>query len=139
MGHAIEAPLELEAVLPRSRRIPEDGSGPVRARFERARPGAATYVLKEVFVMDERSSTEAHHVVMHRSWWSYLLPIVWVGLGARIVVALVRGESLREDFLSLALVAFVMTTSLLGSRVWLWVSEHWTRFDSTRRPELRHH
>ena len=89
--------------------------------------------------MDQRSSTEADHVVTHRSWWSYLLPIVWAGLGARIVVALVRGESLREDFLSLALVAFFMTTSLLGSRVWLWLSEHWSRFTSARRPELRHH
>ena len=89
--------------------------------------------------MDEHASTEAHHVVTHRSWWSYLLPIVWVGLGARIVVALVRGESLREDFLSLALVAFFMTTSLLGSRVWLWLSDHWGRFMAARHPEPRHH
>ena len=89
--------------------------------------------------MDERSSIEAHHVDTHRSWWSYLLPIVWVGLGARIVVALVRGESLREDFLSLALIAFFMTTSLLGSRLWLWASDHWGRYTSTRRPQLPHH
>ncbi len=77
--------------------------------------------------------------VTHRSWWNYLLPIVWVGLGARIVVALVRGESLREDFLSLALIAFFMTTCVLGSRIWLWFHEHWDRLTLGRRPELKQH
>lgn len=89
--------------------------------------------------MDERSSSEALPHVRHRSWWSYLLPVVWVGLGARIVVALVRGESLRDDFLSLALIAFFMTTSLLGSRIWLWFHERWDRLTLGRHPELRHH
>lgn len=68
-----------------------------------------------------------------RSAWRFLLPIVWAGLGARIVTALLRHESIRDDFLSLALVAFFMTTAVLGSRVWLWLHDHWERF-SSREP-----
>jgi hypothetical protein len=88
--------------------------------------------------MDDRSSQVTQDTT-HRSWWSYLLPIVWIGLAARIVVAMVRGESLHDDFLSLALVAFFMTTALVGSRVWLWFHDHWDRFTLGRRDELRHH
>lgn len=89
--------------------------------------------------MDERSSARTSPGIPHRSRWSYILPVVWVGLGARIVVALVRGESLRDDYLSLALVAFFMTTSVLGSRIWLWFHDHWERLAPGRPPELRHH
>lgn len=89
--------------------------------------------------MDERSSSQASQGIPHRSRWSYILPVVWVGLGARIVVALVRGESLRDDYLSLALIAFFMTTSVLGSRIWLWFHDHWDRVATARHPELRHH
>ena len=75
--------------------------------------------------MDDRSSEVTHR----RSWsWSYLLPLVWIGLGARIAVAMVRGESLHDDFLSLALVAFFMTTAVLGSQVWSWFHDHRDRF-----------
>jgi hypothetical protein len=67
-----------------------------------------------------------------RSAWRFLLPVVWAGLGARLVVALARNESVREDFLSLALVAFFMTTAVLGSRVWLWLHDHWDRLPLAR-------
>ena len=77
--------------------------------------------------------------VTHRSWWSYLLPVVWLGLAARVVVAIVRQESLHDDFLSLALIAFFMTTALLGSRIWLWFHEHWDRLTVERRGPLRDH
>jgi hypothetical protein len=59
------------------------------------------------------------------SRWALLLPLVWLALGVRIAIALVRGQSVREDFLSLALVAFLMTSAVLGSRIWLWVHDHW--------------
>ena len=85
--------------------------------------------------MEARSFQDPHGPT-HRSWYSYLLPVVWIGLGARIVVALVRGESLRDDFLSLALIAFFMTTSLLGSRIWLWFHER--RLTFGRRTGARH-
>ena len=62
-----------------------------------------------------------------------MLPLVWIGLAARIVVAMVRGESLHDDFLSLALVAFFMTTAVLGSRVWSWVLDHRDRFGLRHR------
>ena len=88
--------------------------------------------------MDDRS-TQVTHDTTHRTWWSYLLPIVWIGLGARIVVAMMRGEPLQNDFLSLALVAFFMTTALLGSRVWLWFHDHWDRLTFGRRAEMRQH
>ncbi|HVJ94677.1 MAG TPA: hypothetical protein VM580_33050 [Labilithrix sp.] len=65
---------------------------------------------------------------VQRSRWRFLLPIVWVALCARILVALSRGEPLKNDFLSLALIAFFMTTALLGSRVWLWIRDHSSRF-----------
>ncbi|MBX3263571.1 MAG: hypothetical protein KIS78_28065 [Labilithrix sp.] len=68
-----------------------------------------------------------------RSRWRYLLPIVWAGLGARLAVALARGESVRDDFLSLALVAFFMTTAVLGSRVWLWLHDRWEQLGLGRR------
>ncbi|MBX3205043.1 MAG: hypothetical protein KF764_08230 [Labilithrix sp.] len=68
-----------------------------------------------------------------RSRLRFLLPIVWVGLGVRLVVAFWRGESVREDFLSLALVAFLMTTAVLGSRIWLWFHDHWDRLPFGRR------
>lgn len=69
-----------------------------------------------------------------RSLWRFVLPLVWAGLGARLLVALMRNESIREDFLSLALVAFFMTTALLGSRVWLWLQDHLGRHTISRRP-----
>ena len=72
----------------------------------------------------------------HRSRWRYLLPIVWLGLGARVVVAFARGESVRDDFLSLALVAFFMTTAVLGSRIWLWIHDRWDRLPFGRRAHL---
>jgi uncharacterized membrane protein YsdA (DUF1294 family) len=62
-----------------------------------------------------------------RSPWRFLLPLVWAGLGARLAIAVMRHESIREDFLSLALVAFLMTSAVLGSRVWLWIHDHWGR------------
>ena len=68
-----------------------------------------------------------------RSPWRFLLPVVWAGLGARLMVALVRNESIREDFLSLALVAFFMTSAVLGSRVWLWLHDHLPGRTSGRR------
>lgn len=78
--------------------------------------------------MDDRSSLSAASPdVMRHGRWKYLLPLIWLGLGARIVVALARGESLRNDFLSLAVLAFFMTTSLLGSRLWLWRHDHLDR------------
>ena len=92
----------------------------------------ATYVTGEVFVMAHPSgssvATTPYTEPVHRSRWRYLLPLVWVALGARILVALSRGEPLQNDFLSLALVAFFMTTAVLGSRVWLWLHDHWDRF-----------
>ena len=84
--------------------------------------------------MDDRSSE-----VTHRSWWRYLLPVVWIGLAARIVVAMVRQESLHDDFLSLALIAFFRTTALVGSRIWLWCHDHWDRLTLGRREQLRDH
>lgn len=69
----------------------------------------------------------------HRSRWRYLLPVVWVGLGARLAVAFARGESPHDDFLSLALVAFFMTTAVLGSRIWLWFHDRWERAGLARR------
>ena len=68
-----------------------------------------------------------------RSRWRYLLPLVWAALGARIAVALIRRESVRDDFLSLALVAFLMTSAVLGSRAWLWFHDHWERMSLGRR------
>lgn len=96
--------------------------------------GATTYVLREVSVMVDHSAPPLPPA--HRSRWRYLLPIVWLGLGARVVVAFVRGESVRDDFLSLALVAFFMTTALLGSRIWLWFHDRWDRFIVGRRAHL---
>jgi len=90
-------------------------------------------------MVDRSSPSDESSYVSNRSWWTYLLPVVWVGLGARIVVAMVRGESLREDFLSLALIAFFMTTSVLGSRVWLWFHDHWDRVTVGRRAALQEH
>ncbi|OJY18046.1 MAG: hypothetical protein BGO98_10325 [Myxococcales bacterium 68-20] len=96
--------------------------------------GATTYVLGEVSVMVDHSVPPLPPA--HRSRWRYLLPIVWFGLGARLVVAFVRGESVREDFLSLALVAFFMTTAVLGSRIWLWFHDRWDHFFPGRRAQL---
>lgn len=69
------------------------------------------------------------------SRWALLLPLVWLALGARIVVALMRGETIRDDFLSLALVAFLMTSAVLGSRIWLWFHEHWDQLHLRRHRE----
>ncbi len=66
-------------------------------------------------------------------WWRYLLPLVWLGLGVRLAVALARHESVQQDFLSLALVAFFMTTAVLGSRVWLWFHDRWARNAEARQ------
>jgi hypothetical protein len=60
----------------------------------------------------------------HHFRWTLVLPLVWIALGARIAVALVRHESVRDDFLSLALVAFLMTSAVLGSRIWIWFQDH---------------
>ncbi|HVH41833.1 MAG TPA: hypothetical protein VM925_05800 [Labilithrix sp.] len=94
--------------------------------------------------MAERTSTPPAAVPSlapssHRSRWRFLLPLVWLALGARIVVALVRGESIREDFISLALVAFLMTSAVLGSRIWLWLHDHWEQLTLGKRGQLRHH
>jgi hypothetical protein len=53
------------------------------------------------------------------------------------VVAFARNESIREDFLSLALVAFLMTTAVLGSRIWLWLHDRHERLyqHQHRRPQ----
>jgi hypothetical protein len=76
---------------------------------------------------DSRSPTA--DAAAPRSRLRFLLPMVWLALGARIAVALVRRESIKQDFLSLAVVAFFMTSAVLGSRVWLWVHDRSARFD----------
>jgi hypothetical protein len=84
-------------------------------------------------MVDPLSPTAAAAPIeVERSRWRYLLPVVWAALGAWIVVALAHGASLRDDFLSLALVSFFMTTALLGSRVWLWIHDRWERLTSGR-------
>jgi hypothetical protein len=90
---------------------------------------AATYVVAtevRVMVDDSSNATLSSPPPSNdgRSPWRFLLPIVWAGLGIRLAVAFARNESVREDFLSLALVAFLMTTAVLGSRVWLWIHDH---------------
>jgi hypothetical protein len=52
------------------------------------------------------------------SRWLVLLVLLWGALGARLLVAMLRHESLQGGGLSLAILAFVVTAAVLGSRVW---------------------
>lgn len=63
--------------------------------------------------MDHR--TTAH---VHGSRSIYAL-LVWAGLFAWLVVAFSRGETFRNDDVSLPALVLFMMTAVLGSQVWL--------------------
>lgn len=71
-----------------------------------------------------------------RSSWRFLLPVVWLGLAARLAVALAHHEPIRNDFLSLALVAFLMSSALLGSRIWLWIHDRWDEMHARHEEDV---
>jgi hypothetical protein len=53
----------------------------------------------------------------HSSRWTILLLVVWSLLAIRIGYALVRSEPFSGD-LGVPLVAFFITTAVVGSRIW---------------------
>jgi hypothetical protein len=59
-------------------------------------------------------------LVTRPSRWTIVLLLVWIVLGVRIGFALVRRESFSGD-LGIPLVAFIMATAVVGSRVFAWL------------------
>jgi len=51
------------------------------------------------------------------------LGLLWALLGVWVVAAFVRGESLRDDDVALPVLAFLMASAVIGSRLWLLVHE----------------
>lgn len=73
--------------------------------------------------MVSQSSSEA----FPRSPWAFMVVFAWIALTAWLTFEFVRGESFRDDAVSLpALVLLVMTT-VIGSRIFLFVQERLDR------------
>jgi hypothetical protein len=86
-------------------------------------------------MVDGRSLSSSNSIELptrRPSWWRFLLPLVWAGLAARLGAAFARNEPFEQDFLSLALVAFFMTTALLGSQIWVWLHDRWEQLGARR-------
>jgi len=69
-------------------------------------------------------------MLRHASRWALVLFIAWAVLALRIGVALARRESFADD-LALPAVAFIVTSALLGSRVWQWLARPRATGDET--------